>query len=219
MIRAVIFDVDGTLTTQNFWVALNRDIGGSTERLSEIYDDYVNRKVSLNESTQKLTEMWQATGKANRVVMDDVIKRWPVRDNAKETIDWLKENGYVICLITSSPDMYAKQVAQKLGIQHYYSGAELHFDDKDELTSFNYAANQATVKVEQLNKFCALMEIHANECMAVGNGGNDVGLFKITKKGILLGQNKDSGDLQAAAWKVIEDLIEIKDLLQVDSSN
>jgi HAD superfamily phosphoserine phosphatase-like hydrolase len=218
-IKAVIFDIDGTLTPQNSWTAFTRDIGGSVEEHLAIYSDHINGKIGLDKSKELLLKLWQDTGKANKQHIESVFKTWLVRNDAKELIDWLKSNGYAICLITGSVGVYAKYMAQKLGVKYYYSNAELYFDDDGELVDFHYTANQAEVKLEQFGEFCKLMSLRASDCAAVGDGDNDIGLFRLTKNGILVNHNKVSNELRNSAWKTVSNLIEVKDLLQANPSS
>ncbi|HUC88291.1 MAG TPA: HAD-IB family phosphatase [Candidatus Binatia bacterium] len=218
-IKAVIFDIDGTLTPQNSWTAFTKDIGGSVEEHLAIYSDHVNGKIGLDKSKELLLKMWQDTGKADKKHIEGIFETWQVRDDAQELIDWLKDNGYIVCLITGSVGVYAKYMARKLGVEYYYSNAELYFDDNGELADFHYTANQAEVKLEQFGEFSKLMKLRASDFAAVGDGDNDIGLFRLTNNGILVDHNKVSDELRNSAWKTVSNLIEVKDLLQANSSS
>ncbi len=212
-LKAVIFDIDGTLTEQNSWTAFTRDIGGSVAHHLAIYHDHIEGRIGLDESKRKLLKMWQATGKANKQQIEKTFSGWPIKPEARVLIDWLKKEGYIVCLITGSVGMYAKNVADQLGIDDYFSNAELYFDEGEELINFHYTANQAEVKLEQFKNFCKTKGLRAEECVAVGDDDNDIELFRHTGRGILVEGEKVADELRQAAWKTINTLSEVKDLL------
>ena len=63
-IKAIIFDIDGTLTPQISWTAFTRDIGGSVAKHLAIYQDHLNGSIGLDNSKRQLLGLWQATGNA-----------------------------------------------------------------------------------------------------------------------------------------------------------
>jgi len=212
-LKAVIFDIDGTLTPQNSWKAFTNDLGASVADHLAIYGEHVDGKIGLDESKQKLLAMWQATGNANRDHIEKVFDSWPVRPDAKDLIDWLKTKGYTVCLITGSVGVYAKHMAEKLGVEHWYANAELYFDEQGELSSFHYTANQAEIKLQHFTEFCHKYNLDFDQCMAVGDGDNDIELFRATGHGILIEGEKIANELRDASWQTVRNLSEIKDLL------
>lgn len=214
MIKAIIFDIDGTLTPGNSWTAFTRDIGASVADHLAVYKDHLDGKIGLDESKQKLLAMWQATGLANKSHIEGVYKTWPIKHDAEDLIKWLKDNGYVVCLITGSVGIYAKHMADRLGVDHYYANAELYFDDEGHLSNFHYTADQADVKLKQFKEFCQSNNLQMDECAAVGDGDNDIELFRATGKGILVEGEKVADELRKASWKTVDNLIEVKALVQ-----
>lgn len=213
--KAAIFDIDGTLTPQNSWIAFSQDIGASVADHLAIYSQHLGGEISLDESKKQLLAMWRATGKANKAHIQSVFKNWPVKEDARDLVDWLKSQGYSICLITGSLGVYAEHIARELGVDHYYANAELYFDEDEELTDFHYTANQAEVKLQQFTDFCEAQGIEPGDCIAVGDSDNDIELFRATKHGILIEGEKISEELRESAWRTIHQLNEVKDLLNI----
>ena len=112
-----------------------------------------------------------------------------------------------------SAKMYAKHVASELSIKDYYANADLYFNKNGELTDFHYDKDQAAVKLVQFQSFCALNNLAAVDCVPVGDSNNDIGLFRKTGNGILV-DNKHAGNgLKKAAWRTVNSLSEIRQLL------
>lgn len=64
--KAVIFDMDGTLTEHNAWLSFTKALGASVEEHTKIYNDLLSGTVGLAESKQKLVALWQKTGNTTR---------------------------------------------------------------------------------------------------------------------------------------------------------
>lgn len=64
--KAVIFDMDGTLTEHNAWLSFTKALGASVEERTKIYNDLLSGTVGLAESKQKLVALWQKTGNTTR---------------------------------------------------------------------------------------------------------------------------------------------------------
>ncbi len=184
--KAIIFDIDGTLTPQTSWIAFTRDCGASVDEHLAIYHDTVDGKIGLDESKSKLLKMWQATGKTSKDHVKKMFANWPIRPEAKLVVDQFKSQGLLICLITGSVGIYAQHIAQELGIANYYANAELYFDNNKQLIDFHYTTDQANVKLAHLNDFCVKNNLQLQDCIPVGDSNNDIEIFRQTGNGVLL---------------------------------
>ncbi len=223
MIKAVIFDVDGTLSERDSWTTLIDDLGGSADEHLYIFRDYLGGKITYEDSKAKLVKVWQATGNANKETFKKVFESWPLRSEAREVVEFLKNRGAIVCLITGSMDLYAEIVAKRLDIPFYFFNAELIWDNNGNLIDFNGTKDQAGKKVEQFLQFCREQNLNPQECVVVGNGANDIELFKITR-GIalrspdpetLLRGHSFADLIEPIAWKVISNLSELKEIIKL----
>jgi phosphoserine phosphatase len=213
--RAVIFDIDGTLTDHNSWYEFTHDIGSSKEEHGIIYADFSAGKITYEDAKNKILAMWQVTGNANKTKIADIYSKWPIRKEAYPLIDWLKSEKYKVCLITGATRPYAQQVASLLGVEDYYANADFHFDKDDQLIDWHYDADQASVKLEQFHEYCHLHNINPEDCVAVGDSSNDINLFKVTKHGILVDNDHAKEELRSAAWKTVKSLSEIRSIISL----
>jgi HAD superfamily phosphoserine phosphatase-like hydrolase len=210
--KAVIFDIDGTLTPEISWTALTRDMGASVEEHMVIYHEHRDGKITYETSKRKLLELWRKTGNTDKNYFETVFSGWPLKDGAKDLIDYLNLKNYLLCLITGSTSLYAEIVAKRLGIKEWFANASFDWDDKGNLIDFHYEIEQEKVKLNQFVEFCRKKGLDPKDCAVVGDGYNDAGLFSLTGNGIAV-KSKDSHFLDEIAWKKIENLSEIKDLL------
>jgi len=209
-IVAVIFDVDGTLTEGVSWTTLTEQMGASKAEHMVIFEAFGKGEISYPEAKRSLLDLWQKTGNANKQFIEAAFARLPIRKEAPSVISWLKEQGYIICLITGSMNVYAGQVAERLGVEHWYANTELIFDAGGELVDFNYELDQSPKKLEHFNEFCEAMEVDPTDCLMVGDSDNDIHLFEVTGNGVLIG---DNFHLIPKAKHVIQNLNELKPIL------
>jgi phosphoserine phosphatase len=212
--KAVVFDVDGTLTEDNSWYAFTRSLGASEAEHMAIYEGQRAGEIGLDEAKIKLLDLWLATDKTSKRHIEEVFENMAVRDDALPLVQWLQENDYFICLITGSSKIYARIIAKKLGVDEYYANADLYFDDDGMLENFHYDADQTKVKIEHLAEFCEKHNVTPEDCVAIGDGNNDIGLFKVTGNGIFIKNSDASPEVEKAAWKSVESLAEIRALLE-----
>lgn len=209
MTKAVIFDIDDTLVKGNSWIAITEAMGASVENHRQFYRDMLETDGDgYEDAKRKLIRMWAESGKNHRRFFEDLYDSMPLRENAREIIDFLKGKGIASCLITGSTNLYAEIVARKLGVGSYFANATFVWGEDDDLTDFIYFKDQGKKKLEQFEAFCKQEHLTPEECIAIGDGENDIGLFK-TMRGVVF-KHSDSEELKKLSWKTISDLSELK---------
>ncbi len=208
--RAVVFDVDGTLSPDVSWLALTRDLGASVERHEQIYHDYKHGKTDYVTAKSQLLTLWQATGNANKEFFAQLFDALPLNPAAEKVVQAAKID-YTVCLISGSMDLYTKIVAEKLAIDHWYANTTLHWDTNGSLVDMDYDLDQASKKLEQFDQFCETNRIRTEDCFVVGDGENEELLFETCKHGILLGSNPNTS---THAWRHITQLADCEPILR-----
>jgi HAD superfamily phosphoserine phosphatase-like hydrolase len=208
--KAVVFDIDGTLSSEVSWLALTRNLGASVEQHIQIYTDYKKDKIDYSTSKEQLIGLWRATGNANKKFFIQLFDAFPLDPAAEQVIEAAKV-GRLVCLITGSMDLYAQSVAKKLGIEQWYANTTLHWDAQGNLVDMDYELNQADKKLEQYVEFCHQNNLSLEDCLVVGDGENDEKLFEASKLGVLIGGDPEG---KTHAWKRIPKLADIENVLQ-----
>jgi HAD superfamily phosphoserine phosphatase-like hydrolase len=135
MKKIICFDVSGTLVDQNSW-----DIFTSSEeiekKLKDIFDDYNNNKIPLRDFWDQVALVFKSTGNVNieyiRNHFDDANV---LKEGAEDLINYLKEKGYKIYLISCSIDIYLEELTRKLKLDGFFAGTKFIFDENGELLS------------------------------------------------------------------------------------
>jgi HAD superfamily phosphoserine phosphatase-like hydrolase len=208
--RAVVFDIDGTLSPDISWLALTRDLHAPVEQHVQIYTDYKNGTIDYPASKTKLLDLWRSTGNANKTFFSLLFDALPL-DPATEQVVQSAKVGRLVCLITGSMDLYAQTVARKLGIDRWYANTTLHWDTTGNLVDMDYELNQGKKKLEQFVQFCQSNGLEPQDCLVVGDSENNEQLFESSQHGVLLGDIHES---QTHAWKNIAKLTDFAQVLQ-----
>ena len=212
MKKIICFDVNGTLVDQNSW-----DIFTSSEeiekKLKDIFDDYNNNKILLRDFWDQVALVFKSTGNANieyiRNHFDDANV---LKEGAEDLINYLKEKGYKIYLISCSIDIYLEELTRKLKLDGFFAGTKFIFDENGELLSIESECfENKNFKEEKVRKVAEENNAEIEDIIFVGDGKNDIGAFKITKNGIAI--DSEVEELRNIAWKNVKQLKEIKNIL------
>lgn len=179
-IKAVIFDVDGTLSDQISWLNVTSGLGADPLEHKRIFDDMRAGRLDYPKAKSLLIALWQETGNSNKSFMTQMFNSWEVKHDAANVISYLM-NKYHVCLMSGAVDLYVQSIAQRLGVKDWYANTRLIWDENDNLVDFDYNVNQAKKKAEQFLGFCILNNYSPEDCIAVGDGDSDIELFKQIK--------------------------------------
>ena len=214
MFKAVIFDIDGTLTKKAiFWTEITRKLGASVEKHMQLFENLVEGKISEDRATEGLVELWNSTGRAAKPEFQKILNAIPLRDDAKDIINYLKSKEYKLVIITGSLDVFAEIIAGKLEIDTWYSNGRTKWNEDGSIVDFGFNVDQAGLKAEQLKDYLKKNNLKPQECVMVGDSSNDVELFKLTGNGVIIRTESWEDEFEKIAWKVIEELHELKNIL------
>ena len=209
-LKAIILDIDGTLTPTVSWLAFTEGLGGNVSEHSRIFEDFKNGKTTYTDAKKELIELWRATGKADRVSVTKQFESWELFPGVEEAVAMLVAN-YKVCLITVHLTFRAEVLAKRLDITNWYANTTLHWDSDDVIVDMDYTLDQATKKLEHLNQYCKDQGISPEGCMAVGDSDNDVKLFEATRNGMAVGDAPE--ELLMVSATKLGSITELPDLL------
>lgn len=210
-IKLVCFDLDGTLITENSWYKLNTALGVTAEEDKTMYDQYSRGELSYEAWIHTLAQAYRTHGKAHKDFITSVLSNYTFANGTKDLVEYLKTKGYAVALISGSFDILLEHSAKDLGIEHYKANTELVFGEDGMLLDIRSHGEERSAKVEHLKKICEELGVDMSECVCVGDGGNDLDIFKITGKGITFSDSSEV--IKSASWKVVDSLADIKNIL------
>ena len=208
-IKLVGFDLDGTLIKGNSWVDLNIALGVTKEEDQAMYDAHVAGNLSYEDWLEKLADIYRAHGLATKDKIMEILSQVVIREGAAEAIAYLKSKGYKTAIISGSNDLIVDLVKEKLGIEYGFSVNTFVFDEANNFKAVKTLGLDTNAKTDLLNKLATDLGLNLASCAYIGDGYNDLGIFKATGHGIALAH----APIVDRAWKVIEGFDQISTVL------
>jgi HAD superfamily phosphoserine phosphatase-like hydrolase len=209
MKKLICFDLDGTLTTTSTWESFNTTLGITQEEDHRLFSLFREGSIDYSGWIASLVEIYKRHDSVTKADIVTLANSIELRPDAKDTIRSIQEMGYEVVLISGGVDIIVGTIAASLGIQHWYATNRAIWNPSDELISVEPMGDERSAKLALLEAYCENHGDVIEDVICVGDGGNDIDLFK-KAKGILLGTNKD---LMPLAWKQVERLSEVVNLM------
>ncbi len=176
-----------------------------------MYNAYMDGTLDYVTWTQRLVTLYKERGRASKDVVTDTLTHYTLKGGTEDLVTHLHEKGYETALITGSFDILAKDIADRLSIKHWKANSSFVFNNSGAFIDLETCGDETKNKPKHLTEICTDIGITPEECVCVGDGINDVELFKLTGKGITF--NEAPEKLKRVAWKVVSNLSEIRDIL------
>ena len=205
-IKLICFDLDDTLILANSWKKLGIALGLSVEEDRRLYKEYKSGLITYDEWNDKVIEKYMEHEDSTRSGITKILSGYSFKEGARETINYIKDKGYEIVLISGSIDILVDMVAKDLGIKYYKANNTFVFDENDRLIGVHSNGDDVLAKVDHLESFCEMLDIDIKECACIADGDNDIEMFRRTGHGITFkGQ-----EIEKEAWKVIDSFEDLK---------
>lgn len=129
-VKAAIFDMDGTLIdSTGIWKEIDKEFF-SKRGFDVVPDDYAEEIVHLGlvKGAQMTIDRYHLSNET----VDSIIKEWtdasieqyehkiPLKEGAKEILDFLKSNGVLLALATANSENLYRPCLKRLGIDKYF---------------------------------------------------------------------------------------------------
>ncbi|WP_297069693.1 HAD-IB family phosphatase [Thermococcus sp.] len=203
MVRLIAFDLEGTLVKSiSSWVELHKKFG-TWERGREYAEMFFSGEIGYVEWAELDASLWKGHTR-------DEIMEWAnsveYMDGAKELINFLREKGFKIVILSSGLMCLARRIGRELGVDYVYAN-ELIFDDNDIVTG------KVRPEVDFKSKGAILRDLKGKLIpeltIAVGDGFNDISMFREADVAIAINPHDGvEGD------HVVESLQEIRMIIQ-----
>ena len=177
--KLAVFDFDSTLMDGETIEFFAREVG-IEDKVKLITDKAMRGDLDFFES---LTERVAFLKGLTISKIDEICRNLPLMRGAEESVRGLKERGYKVVCFSGGFSNATKIFAQKLGLDGEFSnilhskngiltghvGGEMMFNDS---------------KGQMLKRLQKLLEVTEENTIAVGDGANDLSMFKYASKKI-----------------------------------
>ena len=143
---------------------------------------------------------------ANRDGIIKILSKFTYNKGAREIVEYLKDKGYKLVLISGSIDLLVDMVAKDLGMDYSKANNTFIFDDMGKLTGVHSFGDDIHAKSEHLESFCDLLNIDMKECACVADGENDIEMFRKTGHGITF----KGSIIENESWEIIDSFENLK---------
>jgi len=201
----VSFDVDKTLFREPALTRATRGlgIGKKWDAIDELYE---KKRITLR---QALLQQYQfLIGMKLEDVLAQVSKV-PMMRNIRETVEKLLGHGLQVILCTDNPDFLCQYLVEKFGFRGFVSSKVavkngLITDDIEPLPD----------KRLGIRKYCAWMSIPLSKTVHVGDGLNDVPVFRVVGHSIALNATLEKVKRAASHRMETNDLLDVYKYIQ-----
>lgn len=183
--KIAIFDMDNTLLRQSFIYTAAEKFGFKQE-LVEIISSQPNPFIR----TKQIARLLKGKNISDLLKLADEI---PVTDNTQAAIEMLKENGFILGLMSDSYDCITNHMKNRFSFDFSLAN-ELEFSKsiatgEIKIPSF-YLAHQGSIcnheycKTHALTHICNKLSVPISDTLAIGDSENDVCIIKKAGIGI-----------------------------------
>jgi len=178
--KLIAFDMDGTILEAEAIDEIAKR-AGVQERVAELTRRAMNGEVDFEYALRERVRLLK--GLPIKVV-EEVAEKLPISKGAEEVVKTLKSMGFITVLITGGFDVVAKKVAERLGFDYWFAN-KLGVKDGKLNGEVEVLVSGGGSKLELLKRVAEAHGIDLEECVAVGDGAND--LLVLEKVGLGIG--------------------------------
>ena len=178
MIKLVVFDLDNVIIDGEGIDEIGKLIN-IEDQIAAITEQAMQGEIDFETSIKK------RVGLLKGVATDDIrtlANEMPLMKGAEETVSSLKENGFEVAIISGSFDIIADTIKGKLDVDNIFTNSLVEEDGI--LTGEVTGPLVSGSKLDVLSKLIEEKGYTLDECVAVGDGANDISMIESAKYGI-----------------------------------
>ncbi len=178
MIKLVVFDLDNVIIDGEGIDEIGKLIN-IEDQIAAITEQAMQGEIDFETSIKK------RVGLLKGVATDDIrtlANEMPLMKGAEETVSTLKENGFDVAIISGSFDIIADTIKGKLDVDNVFTNSLVEEDGI--LTGEVTGPLVSGSKLDVLSKLIEEKGYTLDECVAVGDGANDISMIESAKYGI-----------------------------------
>ena len=177
--KLIAFDMDGTILEAEAIDEIAKR-AGVQEEVAELTRRAMNGEIDYDYALRERVKLLKGLPVE---VVEEVAEKLPLSKGAEEVVKTLKNAGFITVLITGGFDIVAKKVAERLGFDYWFAN-KLGVEDGKLNGEVEILVSGGKSKLEILKRVAEAHGIDLEECVAVGDGANDLVVLENVGLGI-----------------------------------
>ena len=178
LIKLVVFDLDNVIIDGEGIDEIGKLIN-IEDQIAAITEQAMQGEIDFETSIKKRVGLLQG---ASTEDIKTLANEMPLMKGAEETVSTLKENGFDVAIISGSFDIIADTIKGKLDVDNVFTNSLVEEDGI--LTGEVTGPLVSGSKLDVLSKLIEEKGYTLDECVAVGDGANDISMIESAKYGI-----------------------------------
>jgi phosphoserine phosphatase len=196
--KLVIFDLDGTLTQErSIWEYIHKRLGKWYRFAEEYQSQFLAGKISYEEFCERDAQVWKGM-KVEQLLK--IVETVPFHTGVDELIQYLKEKGLKLSMVSSGLSLLSNWVHKKYGFDYSVSNDLLY--ENGVLTGKVKIQVYYDKKAEWVRRIMKKFEVRSEEVMAIGDSKGDIDMFQMV--GFSIAFNSSCPDLDQIASVCIQ---------------
>ena len=196
--KLVIFDLDGTLTQErSIWEYIHKQLGKWYGFAEEYQNLFLAGKISYEEFCERDAQVWKGVRVEELL---EIVKAVPFHPGVNELINFLKQKGLNLSMVSSGLSLLTNWVHQRYGFDYSVSNNLLH--ENGVLTGKVKIQVYFDKKAEWVRKILNQFEVKPEEVIAVGDSRGDIDMFQMV--GFSIAFNSSCKELDQIASACIQ---------------
>lgn len=177
--RLIAFDMDSTLISTEVIVEL-AEVAGVGDKVSEVTERAMRGELDFQSSLRERVALLEGLDEAS---LKRVGERLPLMEGAEHLFATLNRLGYKTAILSGGFSYFGHLLQARLGVDYVFAneleilGGKLTGRVKDPIVD-------AARKAELLKSLAATENISLEQCIAVGDGANDLAMLSVAGLGI-----------------------------------
>ncbi len=178
LIKLVVFDLDNVIIDGEGIDEIGKLVN-IEDQIAAITEQAMQGDIDFETSIKKRVGLLKG---ASTEDIKTLANEMPLMKGAEEAISSLKENGFDVAIISGSFDIIADTIKEKLNVDNVFTNSLV--EENGILTGEVTGPLVSGSKLDVLSEFIDKAGYSLDECVAVGDGSNDISMIESAKYGI-----------------------------------